>query len=188
MISFVQRCEQIALLGRSSATIFSNPLGQSTGNRIPRGSLAQCAQISCRMTGAGAHCALVTGFRRLAQCPLCRRSVSMANIQPTPVLSPPPRIGGQELTILSTTPTSLHHSMVVVGLPYSFEGQSRYDEITGCSPYGASTITRADGTHMPSENELAGARFQGRHVAQMAAKTSGGRAFQVDMAPGDTWR
>jgi NAD(P)H dehydrogenase (quinone) len=108
----------------------------------------------------------------------------MANIQPTPVLSPPPRIGGQESTILSMIPTLLHHGMVVVGLPYSFEGQSRYDEITGCSPYGASTITRADGSRMPSENELAGARFQGRHVAQIAAKTSGGRAFQVDMGPG----
>jgi NAD(P)H dehydrogenase (quinone) len=60
--------------------------------------------------------------------------------------------------------------MVVVGLPYSFEGQSRFDEITGCSPYGASTITRPDGSRMPSENELAGARFQGRDVAQIAAK------------------
>ena len=78
--------------------------------------------------------------------------------------------GGQESTILSMFPTLLHHGMVVVGLPYSFEGQSRYDEITGCSPYGASTITRPDGSRMPSENELAGARFQGRHVAQIAAK------------------
>jgi NAD(P)H dehydrogenase (quinone) len=68
--------------------------------------------------------------------------------------------------------------MVVVGLPYSFEGQSRYDEIVGCSPYGASTITRADGSRMPSENELAGARFQGRHVAQIAAKTSGDAPFK----------
>jgi len=73
----------------------------------------------------------------------------MANIQPTPVLSPPPRIGGQESTILSMIPTLLHHGMVVVGLPYSFEGQSRYDEITGGSPYGASTITRADGSRTP---------------------------------------
>jgi NAD(P)H dehydrogenase (quinone) len=88
----------------------------------------------------------------------------MANIQPTPVLSPPPRIAGQESTILSMIPTLLHHGMVAVGLPHSFEGQSR-DEITGCSPY-----TRADGSRMPSENELAGARFQGRHVAQIAAK------------------
>src|ERR1700738_1203481 len=78
--------------------------------------------------------------------------------------------GGQESTILSMFPTLLHHGMVVVGLPYSFEGQSRYDEITGCSPYGASTITRPDGSRMPSENELAGARFQGRHVAQIASK------------------
>jgi NAD(P)H dehydrogenase (quinone) len=78
--------------------------------------------------------------------------------------------GGQESTILSMIPTLLHHGMIVVGLPYSFEGQSRHDEITGCSPYGASTITRPDGSRMPSENELAGARFQGRHVAQIAGK------------------
>ena len=81
--------------------------------------------------------------------------------------------GGQESTILSMIPTLLHHGMIVVGLPYSFEGQSRTDEITGCSPYGASTITRPDGSRMPSDNELAGARFQGRHVAQIAAKLSG---------------
>jgi NAD(P)H dehydrogenase (quinone) len=79
--------------------------------------------------------------------------------------------GGQESTILSMIPTLLHHGMIVVGLPYSFEGQSRHDEITGCSPYGASTITRPDGSRMPSENELDGARFQGRHVAQIAASS-----------------
>lgn len=78
--------------------------------------------------------------------------------------------GGQESTILSTIPTLLHQGMVVVGLPYSFQGQSTMDEISGCSPYGASTITKPDGSRMPSENELAGARFQGRHVAQIASK------------------
>jgi len=78
--------------------------------------------------------------------------------------------GGQETTILSMIPTLLHHGMIVVGLPYSFQGQSTMDEISGCSPYGASTITRPDGSRMPSENELAGARFQGRHVAQIATK------------------
>jgi NAD(P)H dehydrogenase (quinone) len=78
--------------------------------------------------------------------------------------------GGQESTILTMIPTLLHQGMVVVGLPYTFQGQSRTDEITGGSPYGASTITKPDGSRMPSENELAGARFQGRHVAQIAAK------------------
>jgi len=78
--------------------------------------------------------------------------------------------GGQETTILSMIPTLLHHGMIVVGLPYSFQGQSTMDEISGCSPYGASTITKSDGSRMPSENELAGARFQGRHVAQIASK------------------
>ena len=78
--------------------------------------------------------------------------------------------GGQESTILSMIPTLLHHGMIVVGLPYSFQGQSTMDEISGCSPYGASTITKPDGSRMPSENELAGARFQGHHVAQIASK------------------
>ncbi len=78
--------------------------------------------------------------------------------------------GGQESTILTFHVTLLHHGMVVVGLPYAFEGQMRLDEITGGSPYGASTIAGGSGERMPSENELEGARFQGRHVATIAAK------------------
>ena len=81
--------------------------------------------------------------------------------------------GGQESTILSFHTTLLHHGMVVVGLPYAFAGQMRIDEITGCSPYGASTIAGGKGERLPSENELAGARFQGRHVAQIARKLRG---------------
>jgi len=81
--------------------------------------------------------------------------------------------GGQESTILSFHITLLHQGMIIVGLPYSFEGQMRMDEITGCSPYGASTITGGQGERMPSENELAGARFQGRHVAEIASKLFG---------------
>lgn len=78
--------------------------------------------------------------------------------------------GGQESTILSFHITLLHHGFVVVGLPYSFQGQMRVDEITGGSPYGASTIAGGDGSRMPSENELEAARFQGKHVAEIAAK------------------
>ncbi|MCX5707433.1 MAG: NAD(P)H:quinone oxidoreductase [Candidatus Omnitrophica bacterium] len=78
--------------------------------------------------------------------------------------------GGQESTILSFHTTLLHHGMVIVGLPYVFQGQMRSDEITGCSPYGASTIAGGKGERAPSENELAGARFQGKHVAQIASK------------------
>jgi len=78
--------------------------------------------------------------------------------------------GGQESTLLSFHATLLHLGMVVVGLPYSFQGQMRIDEITGCSPYGASTIAGGRGERLPSENELAGARFQGRHVAAIAKK------------------
>ncbi len=80
--------------------------------------------------------------------------------------------GGQESTILSTHTVLLHQGMVIVGLPYAFQGQMRLDEITGGSPYGASTIAAGDGSRQPSENELAGARFQGRHVAGIAAKLS----------------
>ena len=78
--------------------------------------------------------------------------------------------GGQESTILSFHITLLHHGFVVVGLPYTFQGQMRTDEITGGSPYGASTIAGGSGERMPSENELDAARFQGKHVATIALK------------------
>ncbi len=81
--------------------------------------------------------------------------------------------GGQESTILSFHTTLLHQGMVVVGLPYAFAGQMGITEITGCSPYGASTITGGQGERMPSENELAGARYQGAHVARIALKLKG---------------
>jgi NAD(P)H dehydrogenase (quinone) len=78
--------------------------------------------------------------------------------------------GGQESTLLSVHTTLLHHGMLIAGLPYSFEGQNRIDEVTGCSPYGASTIAGNDGKRWPSVNELAGARFQGKYVAGIASK------------------
>ena len=81
--------------------------------------------------------------------------------------------GGQETTILSTHNTLLHHGMIIVGLPYTFQGQMRIDEITGSSPYGASTIAGGQGERMPSANELAAARYQGRHVAGITAKLVG---------------
>jgi NAD(P)H dehydrogenase (quinone) len=80
--------------------------------------------------------------------------------------------GGQESTILSFHTTLLHQGMVVVGLPYAFAGQMDNSQITGCSPYGASTIAGTDGSRNPSENELAGARFQGTHAATIARKLS----------------
>jgi len=78
--------------------------------------------------------------------------------------------GGQESTILSFHVTLLHHGMIVVGLPYAFAGQMRIDEMSGGSPYGASTIAGGKGERMPSENELAAARFQGRHVAEITSR------------------
>jgi NAD(P)H dehydrogenase (quinone) len=78
--------------------------------------------------------------------------------------------GGQETTFLTFYTNLLHHGMVVVGLPYAFAGQMRIDEISGGSPYGASTIVGPKGERMPSENELHAARFQGKFVAEIAAK------------------
>lgn len=78
--------------------------------------------------------------------------------------------GGQETTITSFHTTLLHHGMVIAGLPYTFKGNSEMGEISGGSPYGATTLAGNDGSRMPSENELAGARFQGNHVAQIAGK------------------
>lgn len=78
--------------------------------------------------------------------------------------------GGQETTITSFHTTLFHHGMIVVGLPYTFEGNMVMDEVSGGTPYGATTLAGADGSRMPSDNELAGARFQGRHVAEITAK------------------
>ena len=78
--------------------------------------------------------------------------------------------GGQETTIVSFHTTLLHQGMVIVGLPYSAQGQMTLDEISGGSPYGATTIAGGDGSRQPSENELELARFQGRHVAEIASK------------------
>lgn len=81
--------------------------------------------------------------------------------------------GGQESTILSFHPVLLHQGMVIVGLPYTFPGQMEINQISGCSPYGASTIAGPKGERVPTENELEGARFQGRHVAAIAVKLAG---------------
>jgi NAD(P)H dehydrogenase (quinone) len=78
--------------------------------------------------------------------------------------------GGQESTILSFHTTLFHHGMVVVGLPYSFAGQMGVDEVMGGSPYGATTVVAGDGSRQPSKIELDGARFQGKHVAEIARK------------------
>jgi NAD(P)H dehydrogenase (quinone) len=78
--------------------------------------------------------------------------------------------GGQEATILTTLPVLMHHGMVVVGLPYSYQGQMGVEEVKGGTPYGASTISGGDGSRQPSKVELDGVRFQGKHVAQIAAK------------------
>jgi NAD(P)H dehydrogenase (quinone) len=82
--------------------------------------------------------------------------------------------GGQETTITGFHCTLLHQGMIIVGLPYAFPGLTRMDEITGGTPYGATTLAKGDGSRKPSENELDGARFQGRHVAEIAARLERG--------------
>lgn len=81
--------------------------------------------------------------------------------------------GGQETTLFSIITNLMHLGLIVVGLPYSFQGQMTLDEITGGSPYGATTIAAGDGSRKPTKNELDGARFQGRHVAEVANKLFG---------------
>lgn len=78
--------------------------------------------------------------------------------------------GGQEATLLSFHTTLLHHGMVVVGLPYSFQGQMSFEGIVGCAPYGATTLAGPDGSRQPSATDLDGAKFQGRHVAEIARR------------------
>ncbi|RIA37958.1 NAD(P)H dehydrogenase (quinone) [Hephaestia caeni] len=78
--------------------------------------------------------------------------------------------GGQETTLFSIITNLMHFGMVIAGLPYSFAGQMGVDEVKGGSPYGATTITGSDGARMPSDTELAGAQYQGRYVAELAAK------------------
>ena len=78
--------------------------------------------------------------------------------------------GGQETTLFSILTNLIHHGMVITGLPYSFQGQLKLDEVTGGAPYGATTIAAGDGSRQPSTNELDGAKFLGQHVAGLARK------------------
>lgn len=82
--------------------------------------------------------------------------------------------GGQETTITSFHTTLLHLGMVIVGVPYSCQELTNMNEITGGTPYGATTLAGSDGSRRPSENELAIARFQGKHVAEITGKLVGG--------------
>jgi NAD(P)H dehydrogenase (quinone) len=84
--------------------------------------------------------------------------------------------GGMETTLFSALTSLMHHGLITVGLPYAYPGLVRMDEITGGSPYGAATIASADGSRQPSENELDGGRFQGRHIAEITTALLRGRA------------
>ena len=81
--------------------------------------------------------------------------------------------GGQETTLFSIITNLMHLGLIPVGLPYSFQGQLKLDEVTGGSPYGATTIAAGDGSRQPSDTELAGARYQGQRIAEVAAKLAG---------------
>lgn len=87
--------------------------------------------------------------------------------------------GGMETTLFSLLTSMMHHGMITVGLPYAFPGLVRMDGVTGGAPYGAATIAGADGSRHPSDNELDGARFQGRHIAEVAMALKVGRQTQV---------
>ncbi len=81
--------------------------------------------------------------------------------------------GGQETTLFSILTNLLHHGMTIVGLDYGFQAQMGVDEVRGGSPYGATTIAGGDGSRLPHEEELAGARYQGKRIAETAAKLAG---------------
>jgi NAD(P)H dehydrogenase (quinone) len=81
--------------------------------------------------------------------------------------------GGQETTLFSIITNLLHFGMTIVGLPYAYQGQMGVDEVKGGAPYGATTIADGDGSRQPSATYLDGARFQGRHVAEITAKLVG---------------
>jgi len=81
--------------------------------------------------------------------------------------------GGQETTLMSLITNMLHLGLVIVGMNYGYSGQLKLDEVTGGTPYGASTIAGGDGSRQPTENELDGARYQGRQIAEIAAKLQG---------------
>ena len=83
--------------------------------------------------------------------------------------------GGMETTLFSVLTSLMHHGMITVGLPYAYAGLTKMDEVTGGTPYGASTIASVDGSRQPSENELAGGRFQGRHIAEIATALARGK-------------
>ncbi|MDN7180356.1 NAD(P)H:quinone oxidoreductase [Caballeronia sp. SEWSISQ10-4 2] len=84
--------------------------------------------------------------------------------------------GGAETTLFSVLTSLMHHGLITVGLPYAYGGLVKMDEVTGGSPYGASTVAATDGSRQPSENELEGGRFQGRHIAEIAAALMRGRS------------
>ena len=86
--------------------------------------------------------------------------------------------GGQEAAILSSQIPLMHLGMVIVGLPYTFSQQTQIEYISGCSPYGATTVAGGDGSRKPTDVDLAGAFYQGRHVAEVASRLSGYRAFE----------
>lgn len=88
--------------------------------------------------------------------------------------------GGMETTAFSVLTNLMHHGMIIVGLPYSFEGLVNMQEITGGSPYGAATLANVDGSRQVSENELAGGRYHGRHIAEVAIALKRGRAAEAE--------
>src|SRR3954470_14224319 len=146
--------------------------GYKLDQKAPVASVEELANYDAIIFGSGTRFGVVTSQMRnfLDQTGGVWMSGALVGKVGSVFTSSATQHGGQESTVLTLIPTLLHQGMVVVGLPYAFQGQMGLDEIKGGSPYGASTITGGDGARQPSNVELEAARYQGRHVAEIAAK------------------
>lgn len=145
---------------------------------VPVAKVEQLAEADALIFGTGTRYGMMTGQMRnfLDQTGGLWMKGALVGKVGSVFTSTATQHGGQETTLTSFHTTLLHHGMIIVGVPYAEQRQTTMSEISGGSPYGASTITGGDGSRQPSENELAIARYQGRHVATIASQLQRGRA------------
>jgi len=145
---------------------------------VPVAKVEQLAEADALIFGTGTRFGMMTGQMRnfLDQTGGLWMKGGLVGKVGSVFTSTATQHGGQETTLTSFHTTLLHHGMVIVGVPYAEQRQTTMSEISGGTPYGASTITAGDGSRQPSENELAIARYQGRHVAIIASQLKRGRA------------
>lgn len=144
---------------------------------VPVAKVDQLAEADALIFGTGTRFGMMTGQMRnfLDQTGGLWMKGALVGKVGSVFTSTATQHGGQETTLTSFHTTLLHHGMIIVGVPYAEQRQTTMSEISGGSPYGASTITGGDGSRQPSENELAIARYQGRHVATIASQLQRGR-------------